>query len=214
MNKENGGLNCTFSSFVMAAIIAALAIVVFRSFTELSWPGSIFLGGLIFAFAGVLFNYLFCRELPALGEVETPKPAERPKAEAAPEEPTAKATVTEPEPAPAPAPAPESEPEPEPEASPAPAATGEALRPVALDGPRDGGADNLKEIKGIGPKLEKLFNSLGFYHCDQIANWSAEEVAWVDENLEGFKGRVTRDDWVAQAKILASGGGNGVFKAR
>ncbi|QGX98000.1 NADH:ubiquinone oxidoreductase [Roseovarius faecimaris] len=84
--------------------------------------------------------------------------------------------------------------------------TDEGSRPAALSGPRDGGADNLKEIKGIGPKLEKLCNELGFYHFDQIAAWTADEVAWVDANLQGFKGRVTRDEWVAQAKILASGG--------
>lgn len=82
----------------------------------------------------------------------------------------------------------------------------EGTRPAALDGPRDGKADNLKEIKGVGPKMEKLCNSLGFYHFDQIAAWTPDEVAWVDANLEGFKGRVTRDTWVAQAKILAAGG--------
>lgn len=82
----------------------------------------------------------------------------------------------------------------------------EGTRPEALDAPRGGAADNLKEIKGIGPKLEKLCNALGFYHFDQIANWSADEVAWVNANLEGFKGRVSRDGWVAQAKILAAGG--------
>jgi len=84
--------------------------------------------------------------------------------------------------------------------------TNEGQRPEALDGPRGGTADNLKEIKGIGPKLEKLCNSLGFYHFDQIAGWSADEVAWVNANLQGFKGRVTRDTWVEQAKILAAGG--------
>lgn len=83
--------------------------------------------------------------------------------------------------------------------------TEEGTRPEALSGPRDGGADDLKRIKGIGPKLEILCNQLGFYHFDQIANWSADEVAWVNANLAGFKGRVTRDDWVAQAKLLASG---------
>jgi predicted flap endonuclease-1-like 5' DNA nuclease len=80
------------------------------------------------------------------------------------------------------------------------------VKPEALDAPREGGADDLKQIKGIGPKLEKLCHALGFYHFDQIANWTADEIAWVDANLEGFKGRVTRDDWVAQAKVLASGG--------
>ncbi len=79
-------------------------------------------------------------------------------------------------------------------------------RPEALDAPRDDGADNLKEIKGVGPKLEKLLHSMGFYHFDQIAGWTADEIAWVDANLEGFKGRVSRDDWVAQAKVLAAGG--------
>ncbi|SHH26052.1 NADH-quinone oxidoreductase subunit E [Marivita hallyeonensis] len=80
------------------------------------------------------------------------------------------------------------------------------VKPQALDGPRDGGADDLKQIKGVGPKLEQLCNDLGFYHFDQIAGWTAEEVAWVDENLKGFKGRVSRDNWVEQAKTLASGG--------
>ncbi len=82
----------------------------------------------------------------------------------------------------------------------------ESDRPQALGGPRDGGADDLKQIKGIGPKLEVLCHDLGFYHFDQIAAWTEAEVAWVDDNLEGFKGRVTRDDWVAQAKVLAAGG--------
>ncbi len=84
--------------------------------------------------------------------------------------------------------------------------TNEGSKPQMLDGPRDGGADNLKEIKGIGPKLETVCNSLGVYHFDQIAAWTADELAWVDSNLVGFKGRATRDDWVGQAKILAAGG--------
>lgn len=82
----------------------------------------------------------------------------------------------------------------------------EGTRPEALDGPRGGVADDLKRIKGVGPKMETLCNSLGFYHFDQIANWNPNEVAWVDANLEGFKGRVTRDAWVSQAKLLATGG--------
>ena len=83
---------------------------------------------------------------------------------------------------------------------------GKPKRPRALKEPRKSGPDDLKMIKGVGPKLEKLLNSLGFYHFDQIAKWTADEIDWVDENLEGFKGRVSRDKWVAQAKILAKGG--------
>ena len=82
----------------------------------------------------------------------------------------------------------------------------EGTKPATLAAARDGGPDDLKRIKGIGPKLEKLCHSLGFYHFDQVAAWTADEVAWVDANLEGFKGRVSRDKWVAQAKLLAEGG--------
>ena len=89
----------------------------------------------------------------------------------------------------------------------APAGMGAAARrPAGLNGARNGSADDLKRIKGVGPKLEQLCHSLGFYHFDQIAGWTADEISWVDDNLEGFKGRVTRDDWVAQARILAAGG--------
>jgi NADH-quinone oxidoreductase subunit E len=79
-------------------------------------------------------------------------------------------------------------------------------KPQVLSAPREGAADDLKMIKGVGPKLEKLLNSLGFYHFDQIANWSADELAWVDQNLAGFKGRASRDGWTRQAGILAAGG--------
>lgn len=82
---------------------------------------------------------------------------------------------------------------------------GAEQKPAGLDAPRGGQGDDLKRIKGIGPKLETLCNSMGFWHFDQIAAWTAEEIAWVDENLEGFKGRVTRDEWVSQAKALAAG---------
>ena len=85
-------------------------------------------------------------------------------------------------------------------------APGAASRPARLEGPRAGGADDLKRIRGVGPKLEVMLHGLGFYHFDQIAAWTPEEVTWVDSNLEGFGGRVTRDRWVEQARELASGG--------
>jgi NADH-quinone oxidoreductase subunit E len=79
-------------------------------------------------------------------------------------------------------------------------------KPEGLSEARAGQPDDLKKIKGVGPKLEKLLHSLGFFHFDQVAAWTEEEIAWVDENLEGFKGRVTRDNWVAQARELADQG--------
>ncbi len=75
-------------------------------------------------------------------------------------------------------------------------------KPATLDAPRGDAPDDLKKIKGVGPKLEKLLHELGFFHFDQIASWTDAEVAWVDHHLEGFKGRVSRDEWVRQAKEL------------
>ena len=79
-------------------------------------------------------------------------------------------------------------------------------KPAMLASARDGSPDALTRIRGVGPKLEVLLHSLGVYHYDQVAAWSPAEVAWVDENLQGFKGRVTRDGWLEQARILADGG--------
>jgi NADH-quinone oxidoreductase subunit E len=86
------------------------------------------------------------------------------------------------------------------------AAATAAAKPQGLNTARKGQADDLKRIKGVGPKLEALLHKLGYFHFDQIATWTAAEVAWVDGNLEGFKGRVSRDGWVGQAKEFAREG--------
>ncbi len=84
------------------------------------------------------------------------------------------------------------------------ASQGGGIKPAMLDTAREGAADDLKRIRGVGPRLETMLNDMGIYHFDQIASWSTDEIAWVDSNLEGFKGRVSRDDWVSQSKELAS----------
>ncbi len=86
------------------------------------------------------------------------------------------------------------------------AATGdvEEQAPEILTAAREGGADDLKQIKGVGPKLEQTLNELGFYHFDQIAVWTEAQVAWVDNRLS-FKGRIERDGWIDQSKKLAAG---------
>lgn len=121
------------------------------------------------------------------------KPASKPKAKAAPK--VAKAPV----------PKATAKPKSTAAASPAVAATGAGKKPRTMKAPRKSGADDLKLIKGVGPKMESLLHTLGFFHFDQVSKWSADEVSWVDQNLEGFKGRVSRDGWVDQAKSLAAG---------
>lgn len=78
-------------------------------------------------------------------------------------------------------------------------------QPKLLSAPDGGKADDLKQLKGVGPALEKTLNELGIYHFAQIAEWSAKEIAWVDSRLK-FKGRIERDGWIDQSKILAAGG--------
>jgi predicted flap endonuclease-1-like 5' DNA nuclease len=66
-------------------------------------------------------------------------------------------------------------------------------------------ADDLKRIKGVGPKLEKLLNSLGVTSYSQIAAWDDDEIDRIDTQLGTFAGRIRRDDWPAQAAYLAAG---------
>jgi NADH-quinone oxidoreductase subunit E len=68
-----------------------------------------------------------------------------------------------------------------------------------------GKADDLKLIAGIGPKLEQVLNAKGIRNFVEIAAWTDEEIARLDAEL-GFNGRIGRDDWTGQAKILAGRG--------
>jgi NADH-quinone oxidoreductase subunit E len=86
-----------------------------------------------------------------------------------------------------------------------PAPVSDADKPELLGSPRGGVADDLKLIRGVGPKLEQMLNRLGVYHFEQIAGWSEPNLAWVDQNLGSFRGRAVRDRWTEQAKKLATG---------
>ena len=203
-------MKSTYSTLINLAFVWGIASAAgFGAMAALMLMGDwsvmqgLFAAAIIFFGLGAALSFLFLKPLPGPVRPGTAgwggmdagvKPAAAPApASAAPKPATAAAA--------APAKAPET---PEPPAPDAADAAG--TRPAALDAARAEGADDLKKIKGIGPKLEKLCNSLGFYHFDQIAAWTPAEVAWVDDNLEGFKGRVTRDEWVSQARILAAGG--------
>jgi NADH-quinone oxidoreductase subunit E len=78
-------------------------------------------------------------------------------------------------------------------------------RPQGLEKPREGNADDLKRIKGVGPVNERNLHALGIFHFDQIAGWSREQIRWVGAYLS-FPGRIDREQWVAQADNLARGG--------
>ncbi|WP_029355786.1 NADH-quinone oxidoreductase subunit NuoE [Bosea sp. 117] len=121
-----------------------------------------------------------------------------------------------------PEPAPVAAPPPPPKSDPAPAkppvaeavkAAGDAdsekvpdsFKPEVLTAARDGKPDDLTLIWGVGEKLEQVLHGLGIYHFAQIAGWTEENLKWVDQNLEGFRGRASRDKWIEQAAKLATG---------
>ena len=83
--------------------------------------------------------------------------------------------------------------------------SGDERPAVLMSAPRATGADDLKLISGVGPKLEETLNELGIYHFDQVAKFETKDIAWIDARLR-FKGRIERDDWMSQAKVLAEGG--------
>jgi NADH-quinone oxidoreductase subunit E len=78
-------------------------------------------------------------------------------------------------------------------------------RPKGLKAARGATSDDLKRIKGIGKVNEGKLNALGIFHFDQIAAWSRAEIRWVGTYL-AFPGRIDREDWLAQAGVLAAGG--------
>lgn len=85
------------------------------------------------------------------------------------------------------------------------AATPQPSKPALLDKPRDGKGDDLGLIWGVGEKLHQKLNAMGIWHFDQIAKWTAAEVAWFEAAMDGFKGRIERDKWIEQCKKLADG---------
>jgi predicted flap endonuclease-1-like 5' DNA nuclease len=190
MNKPISSTYCQSGCWILAAASGLVVLAVCLFLIDMGILASIFMGAVVFIVVGLLLGWIFCSELKPLVQ-----PNDTSAAPSAPEP----APVSEPAPATAPvAQAPKAE-------APEVEAVEDAVRPEALSGARNGGADDLKMIKGVGPKLEIMLNELGFYHFDQIAGWSAAEVAWVNDNLTGFKGRVSRDNWVEQARKLASG---------
>ena len=77
----------------------------------------------------------------------------------------------------------------------------EMIKPATMATPAAGG-DDLTVLNGVGPKLAEGLNAAGIFSYAQIAAWTEANVAWIDENLPGVRGRASRNGWVAQAAAL------------
>ena len=68
----------------------------------------------------------------------------------------------------------------------------------------EAGSDDLKELSGVGPALEKKLHAAGVTSFAQIAAWTEEDIAAMNDKLS-FKGRIEREGWVEQAKEKTKG---------
>ena len=75
------------------------------------------------------------------------------------------------------------------------------IKPIAYPVPKNGVADDLKKIQGIGIKVENALYEIGIFHYSQIAQWSNENIKWIEDYLDS-EGRVKRENWIFQAKAL------------
>ncbi len=89
----------------------------------------------------------------------------------------------------------------------APAVTpAEVLPEAPAETPGDAGEDTqLTRLKGVGPKLATRLNELGVTSIAQIAGWSESDIERIDPQLGRFEGRIRRDAWVEQARLLTKG---------
>ena len=218
MDRQAAGSNCAIYCWSVGVVSGVLAFVVLWGLVGIGAFLALLLGVLVAVGAGYFLIWAFCMPLGAASQgiaaaagpaaVQAPAaqpvttgPATASAATMAPPSPDPDIVAPVPEPAAPAVPDPAPEPDTAPEATPAPAAPAA----VGLLSEPKGQADDLKRIKGVGPALEGRLNDLGVFHYAQIAAWGPDEVAWVDGHLK-FRGRIERDDWIAQARTLAEGG--------
>lgn len=214
---------CRGKAWIGGAVTGLVVMLALLIIGHQSFAAALFLGLVVFGLFGALLVWAFCEgrdpglavphamaapiavpvapvapvaDLPTSAPVgsEAPK-AEAPKVEVPVAEAAVAATPK------APVATAKAAPDDAPEAT-----AGEGRKPAGLPGPRNGQADDLKKIEGIGPKLEERLHRWGVFHFDQIAGWGPEEIAFADAAMPRFKGRCTRDKWVAQAKIIVDEG--------
>lgn len=189
MSINHSGSDCSTKCLLAGAVLGLVVLVVSLLATGMGFPMSLVLGIVVAILVTIVLRMVLCVDTDAVGATRVSDTTASSRAPVSPVQ-SLRSQVPE---VPVPAPA-------------RPAAEdGSAMPPAAMEAARDGGPDDLKKIKGIGPKLEQLLHTLGIYHFDQIAAWGEAEVVWMDDNLQGFRGRVTRDGWVAQAGRLAAG---------
>lgn len=180
---------CNRNCWVSAAIAGVLVLLFASGLGELHWLGGLFLGAMTFALLGALLVWLVCHEQPApLPPLDAAPPEDwrRRQADRQPESLLVSGALG---------------PEPQGAVQMPVAVVLAAAMPAA-----DAGPDDLRRIKGVGPKLSDWLRENGVTRYAQIAAWDAATVADFARRLGRMGGRIEADDWVGQARLLAAGG--------
>lgn len=189
MQPASSTRNCWTAGAVLGLVVWLLT----AGTGSLAWFEGLLLGIVAAWLLGAFLIWLLCRGEPAMDSsnwqpvsAAPPRP-ERAVVAAAPAEKPAVASESAAAAVPA-----------QPRAKPAPQEVAAAADPA--------GADDLKQIKGIGPKLEELLHAQGITRFEQIAAWDDAEMDRFAELIGRMGGRIRSDDWVGQARALAAGG--------
>jgi predicted flap endonuclease-1-like 5' DNA nuclease len=186
----------TIVHIVLMIILAAAAILVI-------WWGSVLRRRRRQADHDVAEN----REMAEEAGATAPPAPESPMGSDVPPTPALERAAPEPEPAIVPVAVPAREPEPE-SVAPAQPAPEVVMVPAPMaDVPAQGpsGASELTQLKGLGPKLATTLGELGYTRVDQIADLTPAEAEALDARLGTFQGRMARDRWIEQARLLTAG---------
>ncbi len=207
---------CSRNNWIVAAIAGIVVLLFVSGIGDLHWLAGLFLGGVTFGLFGATLIWLTCHETPELFADDTGQTGtdwQREMMDRQPEsllvggalgpDPMAQMPIVAGA-APAPTPAASAgtaKPEPV-KAKPEPA----PAKPVADRKTKPAPPDDLKRIKGIGPKLSDWLHENGIARYAQIAAWDAATVADFAHRLGRMGNRIEADDWVGQARLLAAGG--------
>ena len=210
---------CSRNNWIVAAIAGVVVLLFVSGIGDLHWLAGLFLGGVTFGLFGATLIWLTCHDQPELftdannmtgtdWQRETmdrqpesllvsgalgPDPAALQMPIVAGVMPVEPADTAAPKPAAAKA------------ETPKPAPKAASPKPASGKKTKAAPPDDLKRIKGVGPKLSDWLHENGVTRYAQIAAWDAAMVADFAQRMGRMGGRIEADDWVGQAKLLAAG---------
>ena len=200
--------DCTRNCWIVGGLTGLLVLIFTSVIGPLRWFEGLVLGLVAFGIMGAFLVWLICRGRPAEDAADWhPAHHDTTPAEDMQLQPrgiqsqAAEGFLGAAQSAPTPRVAPSGDAQPVP-----PASRTDSGRNDIYGGSGDAGqADDLKQIKGVGPKLEELLHDNGVTRFDQIAGWGDAEIDHFADLIGRMGGRIRSDDWVAQARALARG---------